>query len=70
VDVGGERAARPAVARTALTRHSAPAPARSAPARAEAKPEGKGAEKGAKPTVPPAPVAMGAVKKKVVVKRR
>jgi cytoskeletal protein CcmA (bactofilin family) len=75
VDVGGERAvARPAISRTtstarpALSRPSAPV-ARPA-AKVEAKREEKGASAPPKPPAPPAPVAMGAVKKKVVVKRK
>ena len=75
VDVGGERAvARPAISRTAstvrpvLSRPSAPV-ARPA-AKVEAKREEKVASAPPKPPAPPAPVAMGAVKKKVVVKRK
>jgi cytoskeletal protein CcmA (bactofilin family) len=73
VDVGGERPARPAVARPAVSSRpvltSRPA---SVPARPMAKAEPKKEEKSAppKPPAPPAPVAMGAVKKKVVVKRK
>jgi cytoskeletal protein CcmA (bactofilin family) len=72
VDVGGERPARAvtasrpaAVARPAMARPSLPA-------RPAAKVEAKKEEKAAppKPPAPPAPVAMGAVKKKVVVKRK
>ena len=74
VDVGGERQ-RPAVtARPAATRPSAlPARPAAIPARPVAKVEPKKAEEKAappKPPAPPAPVAMGAVKKKVVVKRK
>lgn len=73
VDVGGERPARPAVARPAVSRPAlSPRPA--APvARPAAKVEPRKAEEKAappKPPAPPAPVAMGAVKKKVVVKRK
>jgi cytoskeletal protein CcmA (bactofilin family) len=74
VDVGGERAARPAASRPALSARPAlsrpaSAPAARPAARVEVK---KGEEKAAppKPSAPPAPVAMGAVKKKVVVKRK
>jgi cytoskeletal protein CcmA (bactofilin family) len=73
VDVGGERPARPAVSRPAVSRPAlSPRPAAPA-ARPAAKVEPKkGEEKAAppKPPAPPAPVAMGAVKKKVVVKRK
>jgi cytoskeletal protein CcmA (bactofilin family) len=71
VDVGGERPARAVVARPAVARPSLPRPA-AAPARPVAKPEAKKEEKGAppRPPAPPAPIAMGAVKKKVVVKRK
>lgn len=73
VDIEGERDMRPArvaapapAARPALrppVRPSAPAPA---PRKVEeATPAG-----GSKPPVPPAPVAMGAVKRKVIVKRK
>jgi cytoskeletal protein CcmA (bactofilin family) len=76
VDVGGERTARPAaaarpsapVARPALSR-----PAAAPVARPVAKVEPRKVEEKAvppKPPAPPAPVAMGAVKKKVVVKRK
>jgi cytoskeletal protein CcmA (bactofilin family) len=75
VDVGGERAARPAAARPAMT--SRPVltsrPSSSPVARPASKPESKKVEEKAvppKPPAPPAPVAMGAVKKKVVVKRK
>lgn len=73
VDVGGERPARPAVARPVVSRPAlSPRPA--APvARPAAKVEPRKAEEKAappKPPAPPAPVAMGAVKKKVVVKRK
>ena len=74
VDVGGERAARPAASRPAVTARPALARPASAPAaRPAARVEvRKGDEKAvpARPPVPPAPVAMGAVKKKVVVKRK
>jgi cytoskeletal protein CcmA (bactofilin family) len=74
VDVGGERPARPAaVARPAVTsRPSLARPAAPAP-RPAAKVEPKKVEEKSaapKPPAPPAPVAMGAVKKKVVVKRK
>ncbi len=66
VDVA-ERGDRPALSR------ARPALRPSAPARA-ARPEAKKPEEkpaaAAKPSVPPAPVAMGAVKRKVVVKRK
>jgi cytoskeletal protein CcmA (bactofilin family) len=69
VDVGGERRASTAAAR---------APARPtlrppAPARAPQRGEGKKAEavaQPARPSVPPAPVAMGSVKRKVIVKTK
>jgi cytoskeletal protein CcmA (bactofilin family) len=74
VDVGGERAARPAAARPAMTARPALASRPSAPvARPASKVEPKKVEEKAvppKPPAPPAPVAMGAVKKKVVVKRK
>jgi cytoskeletal protein CcmA (bactofilin family) len=75
VDVGQrvERPSRPAVSRPAPSRPalrpSVPA-AKPAPAKA---PEPKKAEEkplAAKPPVPPAPVAMGAVKRKVVVRHK
>jgi cytoskeletal protein CcmA (bactofilin family) len=66
VDVEGERPSR------SLARPSAPSrPALRPAARVAA--EKKGEEKGAaapKPPAPPAPVAMGAVKRKVIVKRK
>jgi len=70
VDVEGERPTR-AISRTA----PAPVPARQAfrpgarPAAAEKKVEEKAAP-ATKPPAPPAPVAMGAVKRKVIVKRK
>jgi cytoskeletal protein CcmA (bactofilin family) len=78
VDVGGERpvaraetrpAARPA-ARPAVTARPAPAPAPRAPEakRIEERPAPPAAP--ARPAVPPAPVAMGAVKRKVIVKTK
>ena len=74
VDVGGERAARPAASRPALAARPALSRPASAPAaRPAARVEVKKAEEKAtppKPPGPPAPVAMGAVKKKVVVKRK
>ncbi|HSM92822.1 MAG TPA: polymer-forming cytoskeletal protein [Anaeromyxobacteraceae bacterium] len=78
VDVGGERPARPAVvARPAAApaRPALPARPTSIPARPVAKPEVKKVEEKIpaappRPPAPPAPVAMGAVKKKVVVKRK
>jgi cytoskeletal protein CcmA (bactofilin family) len=70
VDVDGERPARPAA------RVAAPAarPALRTPARAAPEPK-KAEEKVAapaapRPPAPPAPVAMGAVKRKVIVKRK
>jgi cytoskeletal protein CcmA (bactofilin family) len=58
-----ERGGRPSMSRPA------PRPALRAPAKAEPK---KAEEKApaSKPAVPPAPVAMGAVKRKVIVKRK
>jgi cytoskeletal protein CcmA (bactofilin family) len=73
VDVGGERAARPAASRPAVSVRPALSRPTSAPvARPAAKAEAKKEEKAVppKPPAPPAPVAMGAVKKKVVVKRK
>lgn len=73
VDVGGERPARPAVARPAgSSRPALSSRPSSVPSRPMAKAEPKKEEKSAppKPAAPPAPVAMGAVKKKVVVKRK
>ena len=74
-EVGGERAARPAAARPAMTARPAltSRPSSAPVARPAPKPELKKAEEKAvppKPPAPPAPVAMGAVKKKVVVKRK
>ena len=73
VDVGGERA-RPAVSRAAAPARPALTARPSVPAaRPVAKTETRKAEEKAappKPPAPPAPVAMGAVKKKVVVKRK
>jgi cytoskeletal protein CcmA (bactofilin family) len=85
VDVGGERAARPAAmarpvaaarpvapaaARPTLSRPT-PAPAARPAVRPETKKvEEKGVTAPPRPPAPPAPVAMGAVKKKVVVKRK
>ncbi len=67
VDVA-ERGDRPALSR------ARPALRPSTPARAAARSDAKKAEEkpaaAARPTVPPAPVAMGAVKRKVVVKRK
>ena len=79
VDVGGERpvarvetrpAARPAVSRPAVSARPAPAPAPRAPEakRIEERPAPPAAP--ARPAVPPAPVAMGAVKRKVIVKTK
>jgi cytoskeletal protein CcmA (bactofilin family) len=73
VDVGGERAARPAASRPAVASRPALSRPSSAPvARPAAKAEARKEEKAVppKPPAPPAPVAMGAVKKKVVVKRK
>jgi cytoskeletal protein CcmA (bactofilin family) len=74
VDVGGERAARPAASRPAVTARPALSRPSSAPvARTAVKAEAKKGDERAvppKPPAPPAPVAMGAVKKKVVVKRK
>lgn len=72
VDVeGGERPA--AIARPApVARPALRAPA-AAPRPVAAKPEPKKVEEKAppaKPAVPPAPIAMGAVKRKVIVKRK
>ena len=69
IDMGSvdvERAERGGPARPSFSRPARPA------LRAPAKSEGKkGDEKpAAKPSVPPAPVAMGAVKRKVIVKRK
>jgi cytoskeletal protein CcmA (bactofilin family) len=59
-----ERGGRPAASRPSLPRPSLRAPAKAAEPR-------KGEEKSpAKPAVPPAPVAMGSVKRKVIVKRK
>ncbi len=69
VDVEGER---PAPTR-AMTRPAAPArPAMRPAAKPAAAPEKKAEEKASAPklTAPPAPVAMGAVKRKVIVKRK
>jgi cytoskeletal protein CcmA (bactofilin family) len=72
VDVGGER-------RVQGAPRAAPAPARpalrpAAPARAPQRAEGKKAEapavQPARPSAPPAPVAMGSVKRKVIVKTK
>ena len=74
VDVGGERPARPAaIARTVPTARpvlSRPSVPMARPAAKIEKREEKGASAPPKPPAPPAPVAMGAVKKKVVVKRK
>jgi hypothetical protein len=70
VDVEGERPAH------ASTRAVAPPAARPAlrppprPAAPVVKAEAKEAPAAAKPLAPPAPVAMGAVKRKVIVKRK
>ncbi|MFO0585334.1 MAG: polymer-forming cytoskeletal protein [Anaeromyxobacter sp.] len=68
VDVEGERPAP-----RAISRPSAPArPAMRPAAKPAAAPEKKAEEKASAPklTAPPAPVAMGAVKRKVIVKRK
>jgi cytoskeletal protein CcmA (bactofilin family) len=73
VDVGGERAARPAASRPAVSvRPALSRPSSALVARPAAKAEAKKEEKAVppKPPAPPAPVAMGAMKKKVVVKRK
>ena len=63
VDVeGAERSARPA-SRPALPRPTLRPSARAEPTKVAEKTP-------AKPSVPPAPVAMGAVKRKVIVKRK
>jgi cytoskeletal protein CcmA (bactofilin family) len=75
VDVGGERPARaearplarPAASRPAVAR-PAPAPKAAEAKRAEERPAPPAAP--ARPAVPPAPVAMGAVKRKVIVKTK
>lgn len=76
VDVGGERpvgraesrpAARPA-ARPAMAARSAQAPKAAEPKRSEERPAPPAAP--SRPAVPPAPVAMGAVKRKVIVKTK
>jgi cytoskeletal protein CcmA (bactofilin family) len=68
VDVGGEARPRAALARAPARPATRPAvPAKPAePRKAEEKP----AAAPARPAVPPAPVAMGAVKRKVIVKTR
>ena len=72
VDVGGERRVQAAPARAAPARPSfrpaapARAPQRSEPKKVEAAP----AAQPARPSTPPAPVAMGAVKRKVIVKTK
>jgi len=77
VDVGGERpaarvearpAARPALSRPAMTARPASAPKAPEPKRVEERPAPPAAP--ARPAVPPAPVAMGAVKRKVIVKTK
>ena len=67
---GGERRASAPAARPAArpSFRPAPPPARPAPAKAEAKKAEAAAP--ARPVVPPAPVAMGAVKRKVLVKTK
>src|SRR5512138_257495 len=69
VDIEGERLPSRPAARPALRPVSRPAPS---PLKAEPK-KGEDKEKtlvAGKPPAPPAPVAMGAVKRKVIVKRR
>ena len=68
VDVGGERRVSGATARPTLS--SRPTVRPSAPVRAPQRGEGKKAEAPARPSVPPAPVAMGSVKRKVIVKTK
>ena len=76
VDVGGERpvaraetrpAIRPAISRPAMAARPAPAP-KAEPKRMEERPAPPAAP--SRPAVPPAPVAMGAVKRKVIVKTK
>jgi len=73
VDVGGERRVQAAPARSAAPARPSLRPA--APARAPQRAEAKKAEavpavQPARPSTPPAPVAMGAVKRKVIVKTK
>jgi cytoskeletal protein CcmA (bactofilin family) len=73
VDVGGERRVQAAPARSAAPARPSLRPA--APARAPQRTEAKKAEpvpavQPARPSTPPAPVAMGAVKRKVIVKTK
>jgi cytoskeletal protein CcmA (bactofilin family) len=73
VDVDGERHARPVARVGAPARPALRGPARGAPeARAKVSAEEKAAPPAAapRPPAPPAPVAMGAVKRKVIVKRK
>jgi hypothetical protein len=71
VDVGGERRVQGATARAAAPARPALRP--SAPSRAPQRGEAKKAEvavQPSRPSGPPAPVAMGSVKRKVIVKTK
>jgi cytoskeletal protein CcmA (bactofilin family) len=73
VDVGSERRVGGATARPAAPSRPSLRPSATAPARASSRGEGKRAEAAtppARPSVPPAPVAMGSVKRKVIVKTK
>lgn len=70
VDVEEQRAERPALSRSMPAPRPTPSPAvRPAPVR-ETRVEERAAAPAPKPPAPPAPVAMGAMKRKVIVKRK